>query len=694
MIRSAIYRSRLSPLDSPPSSRTRRLMTVAGLSIALITAGCAEEEEPQFQPIGSPGALQSSVPYSAAPVAQAGANRGPLSFFRKFKSGSDVDERAIRAPLEPLISIEDEGTGTFSINLVDVPVAQAAQAVLGETLRLPFAVAPDAEGMVTLLATQPLSALELLEAFQGALSLNGLALTQSNGSYIVTRGQFVTQRVRRFSGDGVAANVVYAFPLEFVSVNEILGILEPLASQSTTLLPIPSRNLLLVSGAGSDIQAIADTVNVFDVNSFAGKSVTMVSGLTFDPLDIVADLNAIFESGQGQARDGVISFVPNQTLNSILIISSNQSLINEAESWIRNYSAADGEGQVPVVYPLNNRTATELAPILDELLASGALSDDGVGAGTATARGARIIADDAGNSILAYANKNEHQNLSRIIQQMDSVANQVLIEATIAEITLNDELQFGVRAFFESGNWQVGFNGIGSSGLNPAPVSPGFNAIFSTSSASVALNALQSVTDVEIVSTPSLLVLDNKEAELNVGSQVPIATRSSQSVTDPNAPIVNEIEQFNTGVNLRIRPRVSSTGRVVLDIRQEVSEAEATDTSGLESPTINQRIVTTSVAVDDGQSLALGGLIQSEKNLRRSKVPLLGDIPVLGAAFRDTNDKESRSELLIIITPRVVRDPASAQRVTDEFRSQLSRTGTLSRGPNPSAQHQVNRIFR
>jgi len=209
----------------------------------------------------------------------------------------------------------------------------------------------------------------------------------------------------------------------------------------------------------------------------------------------------------------------------------------------------------------------------------------------------------------------------------------------------------------------------------------------------VAINALAAVTDVNIVSSPSLMVLDNREATLNVGDQVPVATRSAVSTDDANAPIVNNIEQRDTGVILNIKPRVSSSGRVILEIRQEVSDAISTDTSDISSPTIQQRIVSTTVAVDEGQSVVLGGLIREVQTRGQTKIPLLGDIPILGAAFRSTTDVDRRTELLIVIRPRVIRRSSDAANITAEYRAKLSRPNALLSGRPSTPQHTLRRIF-
>jgi general secretion pathway protein D len=166
-------------------------------------------------------------------------------------------------------------------------------------------------------------------------------------------------------------------------------------------------------------------------------------------------------------------------------------------------------------------------------------------------------------------------------------------------------------------------------------------------------------------------VLDNKTAVLQVGDQVPIVTQSARGTTTADAPIVNNVELKDTGVILSVTPRVNDSGRVILDIEQEVSSVVKTTTSGIDSPTIRQRKIKTSVVVTDGEALALGGMIQEKETTGKAKVPILGDVPLLGNAFRQKTNNTSRTELIIFIRPRVIRDMNEARRVTQEFQREL-----------------------
>jgi general secretion pathway protein D len=202
------------------------------------------------------------------------------------------------------------------------------------------------------------------------------------------------------------------------------------------------------------------------------------------------------------------------------------------------------------------------------------------------------------------------------------------------------------------------------------------------------------VTDVKVLSSPSLVVLDNKSATLQVGDQVPIVTQSAKGTAAGDAPIVNNVELKDTGVILRVTPRVNDSGLVTLDIEQEVSSVVKTTTSGIDSPTIRQRKLKTSVVVNDSEALALGGLIQERETTGKSKVPVLGDIPFVGTAFRNKSNAISRTELIIFIRPRVIRDVNEARRVTAEFRKELSVQAPRVRREEPTPGGELLRIVR
>jgi general secretion pathway protein D len=281
----------------------------------------------------------------------------------------------------------------------------------------------------------------------------------------------------------------------------------------------------------------------------------------------------------------------------------------------------------------------------------------------------RIVADEKNNSLVIFARPREWRMLEDTLKRLDIVPLQVVVDATIAEVTLNDNLSYGTQWFFKKGGTTIDLSQGAS--ITPASVVPGFNYAFLAGGANIVLSALSAVTDVDVVSAPQLLVLDHRVATLQVGSEVPVPTAQIQSTVTAGAPVVNTIQYVNTGVILSVSPRVNVNGIITLDISQEVSDAVTTSSSTLNAPTINQRRIETSVSVLDGETVALGGLITENRTLSNSGLPLLKDVPIFGSLFGTKQDNKARTELLVLLSPHVLHDAAEARSATDELRSRL-----------------------
>jgi general secretion pathway protein D len=282
---------------------------------------------------------------------------------------------------------------------------------------------------------------------------------------------------------------------------------------------------------------------------------------------------------------------------------------------------------------------------------------------------ARIVADDKNNALVIFAKPRDYRMIEDTIKRLDVVPLQVLIEATIAEVTLTDNLQYGVEWYFKTGASQFSFSNDPTGAV--APTFPGFNYFISGNNPKVVLSALSQITHVNIVSSPQLLVLDHHIATLQVGDQVPVPIQQSQSTVVAGAPVINTIQFVDTGVILRVSPRVNTNGLITLDIGQQVSQATKTTTSAIDAPTIQQRRVDSTITVQDGETIALGGLIQDNRTSGKDGVPILSDIPIIGNLFGINTNNATRTELLILLSPRVVRDSSEARSVTEELRSKL-----------------------
>lgn len=323
----------------------------------------------------------------------------------------------------------------------------------------------------------------------------------------------------------------------------------------------------------------------------------------------------------------------------------------------------------------------------------------------------RIVADESSNSLIILATPRDYEKIREVLVKLDVVPRQVLIEAIIAEVTLNDDLQFGIE-------WALANGGLSSAGGTTEEGGTSSRNIFDSGiltgakrAASVGSSGLFSfITDrdkffalltaastkshVNILATPHVLAVDNREATIIIGEEIPILTSTQQS-TLATANIVSSIQYRDTGIILTILPQVNSAGLVNMEISQEVSSVGVTSFGDTNSPSFTNRQAETTVVVRDRESILIGGIIDERVERTRSGVPFLMDIPVLGRLFRVEQDKRERTELIILITPYVIRDRDEAQLVTQEFTGRIRKLKKMidsarqpSRGTPPSASAQ------
>jgi general secretion pathway protein D len=298
----------------------------------------------------------------------------------------------------------------------------------------------------------------------------------------------------------------------------------------------------------------------------------------------------------------------------------------------------------------------------------------------------RITADTANNAIVVYSTQDEYRVVERAIRDLDRAKLQVAIDATVAEVTLTNALQYGVQFFLNGQNVSGGVLGPAAATAQSSAVAaasltaqsailqsvgPGLNLLLgSAGNPRAILNALQTMTDVKVLSSPSLVALDNQPALLQVGDEIPITTSSAAVLTNSSTPIVNTIEMRNTGVILKVLPHIHANGSIQLEIDQEISNVVNPDQQTL-TPTISQRRVHSSVSVTSGQTVLLAGLISENSQETRSGIPGLREIKFLGDVFGNTSSTKSRSEIIIFIKTQLIRNGQDASAVTEEFRDKL-----------------------
>jgi len=633
----------------------------------------------------------------------------------KIKLGSGVFVQAARGP-EPQIHAGDDGV---TLNFEKADLREFLKVVFNTILGENYLVDPSVNGAVTLHTTRPITRQAVLPTVETVLQLNGAALLFDDGIYKIVpladaeRGSR-SPAVGRYSSSRTTGYGIQVVPLQYASATEIQKILTPLVAEGSTLRVDEARNVLILSGPKFRLEELLATVRTFDVDWLEGMSFALYRLEYADSLTMVEELNQVIGGESLTPLAGIVRLLPIARLNAVLVISHNPENIARMGALIEQFDwGVEGSaGRRLFVYELENGKAENIARVLQEIYGQAAAPIGEQGAfGTSFPSAFRpaaavtrplsqaavvsaavgdldsnvsvdglsevkIIADEDNNSILVLASQEDYRSIEAAIRRLDTAPRQVLIEATIAEVSLSNTLNYGVRWFLENNNYQLGINApVPSRALGDGLAFAFFDQ---SSDVSAFFDMLASESSVNFLSTPQVMVLDNQTANIRVGDQIPVTTRSSQSTSNPDAPIVTEVQFRDTGTLLTVTPRINAGGQVMLEVSQEVSlPGTEPAIGGGGNVAISQRTINSSVIVQSGQTVVLGGLILENRGEGRSGVPGLMNIPLIGALFSQTKEDVFRTELIITIRPVVVGNGQEMRRVTEELRMRMKKASDL-----------------
>ncbi len=438
--------------------------------------------------------------------------------------------------------------------------------------------------------------------------------------------------------------------------------------------PISRMNaVMIVTKNPHYLKEVTQWVQRLDRSDTSGTTVRTYRLKYGNASQVAKMLSNIFGGAQGGVAD---DSPPNQ------IAPGSNATESRIDSLDRGMQNSAPTGQSGAVNPTGS--ATTVAAAFDAFsnrkstetgAHNAALPPDG-GASHGVFKNVRITADTVNNAVLIYSNQEDYRVIERTLRDVDRPRLEVAIEATVAEVTLTKELQFGVQYFLANQGASAGlFSAAAQSAASAAlqSVVPGFNLVLGPQSQpKMILSALANLTDVKVLSSPSIVALDNQPALLQVGDEVPITTGTATILSSPSTPIVNTIQMYNTGVILKVLPHVNTNGSIELEVDQEVSSVvNSNNSQSTLTPTISQRRVHSTVSVMTGQTVLLGGLISDNTQKTQSGIPGLSDIKVLGALFGSTDNTNTRSEIIIFIRPQLIRNSVDARAVTEEFREKL-----------------------
>lgn len=709
--------------------------TLAALCLAFVLAGCASMASRSDSGPDTrlrPG--ESAVRLTASDLDREGIRLGggrdeadaegefdETEFY--LGTGIFINERAIGSRAEP----PDED-GEITLNFERQGIQEVVHAILGHMFSENYVIAPGVSGEVTFATARPVKRDQIMPILEMLLRRNSATLIWREGAYHVVpiSDAVAGNLVPRFDSASRARGYeVLAVPLEFVSPARMAELLEPWAQSDAVFQADNARSLLFLAGTRFELHNYLQIIETFDVDWLAGMSVGIFSLDRIEVDDLLPELEGVFGEDGETPLAGMFRFMPLQRLNAIMVITPNEHYLNEAEKWIKRLDRSSTQGGARLyVYRVKNLEADVLAGYLSDLFGTGGSSrpresrssvapglerasassmrdfqqsrggTSDSGNERARAAGSMQLGEDGSvrvtavmetNSLLIQASPSEYEGILSAIERLDEEPLQVLIEAQVLIVKLNDELRYGVSWFLANrdadGNSVPGLpdDFAPDRSSNALRFGAGSRNILGTitrralgrSYVGATIEALESVSDVRTISSPRLMVRNNSDASINVGEQVPVTSTSFYGGgVDSGSNRYGTVQYLNTGVILDVTPRVNPGGLVYLKIRQEVSSPSSPPSENV-NPSVDTRTVETEVAVQSGQTIMLGGLIQEDTTRGRSGVPGLQRVPLLGGLFRSSTESVDRTETLVLITPTVVENTDQLKRVSDEVRSQF-----------------------
>ncbi len=612
---------------------------------------------------------------------------------------------------------QDEQASTWTVNFRDADIGELIRFVAEATGKT-LVIDPAVQGTVQVISTQPVDRDGLYQLFLSILDVNGFAAIEAGSVVRVVPAAMASEQptpVRLAPGGSTGSVVVTeAIQVGNVAAEQLVPILRTLASQDADMVAYASSNSIIVTDTADNVSRIREMVQFIDRT--AVKQTQVVTLQNAAAAEVVTMLQQLRGPAEGTAGSP-LQIVADERTNSVLLSGEELQIQQYLPLIARLDSPLTQDGKVNVIN-LQYARAETLAPLLNGIVASAATppSGDASAAPAAASGGASIVADSATNALIVTADAETLQTLKNVIARLDIRKAQVLVEAVIVELSGERGEDLGVQWLFQNDNGAYGSSSTGSATSaaiagaalaggqldangNPIDIrgplaevlagTPGqllgIGRLTDDISFNVLISALQAEKAANILSTPSLLTLDNEEAVITVGRNVPFVTGSFTSTgnnsSNPDNPF-QTVERQNVGVTLRVTPHINEGDSLVLELSQEVSSLLGAGSVLLNgNPITNERKIETTVLADDGQTVILGGLMEDSLNQNDQRVPLLGDIPGVGRLFRSTSSALTKTHLVIFLRASIMREDRQMEAATAaKYRAireeQLQRAGS------------------
>jgi general secretion pathway protein D len=628
----------------------------------------------------------------------------------------------------PAVNTKSSKGSGIALNFERASIREVVKVVLGDVLKVTYTVEPGVEGEVTINSSAPIDRDALIPTLEALLQTQGAALYKDDtGTYrIASRANLKGRGLVPSTGTIKPGYGIQVVPLRYIPATEMQKILEPLAAPEAFVRVDTSRNLLVLAGTSSELANLAATVKTFDVDMLKGMSVGLYRVKNVEAAIVAKNLDALFGETGNSPIAGMIKIMPIEHMNSIMIISPNPDYLKDMKDWVDRFDqVTGGSGQQLFVYHVQSGNAEHLADMLNQIfggkkssssskfsannaasLAPG-LDPASVGQAAAVenaikageqAAGAdsaktmlggdglsinpdaevKIVADKTNNSLMIMSSEAVYKQIVEALKRIDVMPMQVQVEATIMEVTLTDGLEYGLQWYLSQSGKSFGQNGLtnlkkNTDGSLATPGGFSFSLTGGADRVMGVINALARQSKVRVLSSPSILVLDNQTASIKVGDQQPIVTgtlSTPSGSTSGSFTTTSTVQYKDTGVSLQVTPSVNASGLVKMDIQQDITDVGEVD-SATGNRSFLQRNIKSNVAVKSGETIVLGGLIRDNAASGRTGTPGLSKLPVVGGLFGSNSSTGKRTELLVLITPTAIKDQRELVKTGEEMRERM-----------------------
>ena len=668
--------------------------------------------------VGRPAAAASSVPATPPPPPPS----APTTPETKTAATGGADASS---SLQPDVPQQSDRHVTIDFDNVDI---QVFIKFVSELTGRNFVIDDRVKGRVTIISPKKIAVDEVYKLFESVMEIYGFTTIPAGDVIKVipaldARGKNLETRVEKADIAPADRMVTQIFALQHASPDEMKKVLDPLVSKNSIVLSYPPTRRLIITDVLSNIKRLQEIINALDVDG-VGEEITYVPLKYSSAIGMARSLTALYQSQAGKGAISPIKVVADERTNALIIQATENDMVRVRELLdLMDREMPRGEGAIRVYY-LQNAKAEDLLKVLTNLpqqnKSTATQAQTGAAAATSTvvfSKNVQIAADKATNALIITADPADYIIIENVIKQLDITRSMVYLEALIMEVNASKSFGIGVEwslakdvgisQISDLGGSSVGIAGFkGSTSIIPqidsttgsVSLPSGFSLGIIGAGITIGgvtfpnigavLQAYKNDTDVRILSTPQLLTLDNEDAEITVGSNVPYVTR--QDTTTTSTTNYSSYEYKDVGVTLKMTPQINKDGFIRMKIDQSVtkviSQSAALDSSGSTlalAPTTLKRTAKTTVSVKSGETVVIGGMIQDDSEYGSSRVPLLGDIPLVGWLFKTKSTTNQRTNLFIFITPRIVEKPDDAGKIRDEKSEYMRviREGTVKNRP-------------